>query len=277
VAPSSSSVALTTYTVTYNANGGTGAPANQTKTQGVALTLSTTVPTRTGYTFAGWNTAANGSGTAYAAGASYTANAALTLYAQWTAVAPTTYTVTYDANGGTGAPANQTKTQDVALTLSTAVPTRTGYTFAGWNTAANGSGTAYAAGASYTANAAVTLYAQWTAASSCGYQTTYCDGMAKTAITTSASLTQEQNNTSTKYCYFLTAITDNKQGATINGNSTASDVKCCNDCNWGLKTCSEANLPAKVDGGYYVYVPGYGHKPAGTNSYDPPALHPNCR
>jgi len=115
------------------------------------------------------------------------------------------------------------------------------------------------------------------AAQSCKYQTTYCDGMEKSQITKVASLTQEQNSTNTKYCYFLTTITDNKQGAQINGNNTANDVKCCNDCGWGLKTCSEANLPAKVDGGYYVYVPGYSHKPAGTNSYDPPNLHPDCR
>jgi len=72
-----------------------------------------------------------------------------------------TYTVTYSANSGSGAPAAQTKTHDVSLTLSSVQPTRTGYTFAGWNTAAGGGGTAYAVGASYTANASVTLYAQW--------------------------------------------------------------------------------------------------------------------
>ena len=71
-----------TYTVSYNANGGTGAPNSQTKTQNVTLTLSTTKPTRTGYTFSKWNTKADGSGTNYNPGASYTSNAALTLYAQ---------------------------------------------------------------------------------------------------------------------------------------------------------------------------------------------------
>ena len=71
------------YNITYDANGGSGAPAAQQKGENVQLTLSSTVPTRTGYTFAGWNTASDGSGTAYAAGATYTANAALTLYAQW--------------------------------------------------------------------------------------------------------------------------------------------------------------------------------------------------
>ena len=149
---------INTYTITYNANGGSGAPAAETKTYNVALTLSSTVPTRTGYTFTGWNTAANGSGTAYASGASYTENAAATLYAQWKA---NTYTITYDANGGVNPPAAQTKTYGVSLTLTTNKPTRDGYTFTGWNTAANGSGTAYASGGTFTTNAATTLYAQW--------------------------------------------------------------------------------------------------------------------
>ena len=82
-----------------------------------------------------------------------------TLYAKWTA---DTYTISYDANGGSGAPSSQTKTYGVTLTLSSTTPTRTGYTFNGWNTASGGGGTAYAAGANYTTNAAATLYAQWT-------------------------------------------------------------------------------------------------------------------
>ena len=86
--PYPSTVDVTTsspYTVTYNANGGSGAPAATTKSYGIDLTLSTTYPTRSGYHFMGWNTAANGSGTSYAAGATYTGDANLTLYAQWEA------------------------------------------------------------------------------------------------------------------------------------------------------------------------------------------------
>lgn len=75
--------AKTSYAVTYDANGGSGAPSSQTKWYGDTLKLSTTVPTRTLYSFTGWNTEADGSGTAYASGANYTSNAALTLYAQW--------------------------------------------------------------------------------------------------------------------------------------------------------------------------------------------------
>ena len=73
-----------TYTVAYNANGGSGAPSSQTKTHGTALTLSSIKPTRTGYTFSKWNTKSDGSGTSYSTGASYTSNSDVTLYAIWT-------------------------------------------------------------------------------------------------------------------------------------------------------------------------------------------------
>lgn len=158
--------AWTSYTVKYNANGGSGAPSSQTKWKDQALTLSATKPTRTGYTFQGWATSASGS-VAYAAGASYAENASVTLYAVWKAI---TYTVKYNANGGNGAPSSQTKTYGKTLTLSSAMPTRssiddngtlTTYTFKGWATSATSTSVAYKAGASYTANAAITLYAVW--------------------------------------------------------------------------------------------------------------------
>lgn len=150
--------AKTSYTVSYNANGGSGAPSAQTKWYNESLTLSSTKPTRTGYTFAGWNTNSSGTGTNYSAGGTYTGNAAVTLYAKWTAI---TYTVSYNANGGTGAPGNQTKTYGRTLTLSSTVPTRTNYNFKGWATSASATTPNYQPGGSYTANVAVTLYAVW--------------------------------------------------------------------------------------------------------------------
>lgn len=149
--------AWNSYTVKYNANGGSGAPSSQTKWKDQALTLSNTKPTRTGYSFQGWATSSGGS-VAYAAGASYTSNANVTLYAVWKA---NTYTVSYNANGGSGAPGSQTKTYGVTLTLSSTKPTRTNYTFKGWGTSASATTVSYAAGASYTANAGITLYAIW--------------------------------------------------------------------------------------------------------------------
>lgn len=158
--------AWTSYTVKYNANGGTGAPSSQTKWKNQTLKLSTAKPTRTGYTFQGWATSASGS-VAYASGANYTANASVTLYAVWKAI---TYTVKYNANGGNGAPSSQTKTYGKTLVLSSVIPTRTSvedngtiteYTFKGWATSSTSTSVTYKAGASYTANAAVTLYAVW--------------------------------------------------------------------------------------------------------------------
>jgi uncharacterized repeat protein (TIGR02543 family) len=151
----------TDYTLSYNANGGSGAPSSQTGT-GVGsytFTISSTKPTRTGYTFLGWSLSSTATSASYQPGGSITLTASDILYAVWKA---NTYTVSYNANGGSGAPSNQTKTYGVTLTLSNTKPTRTGYTFSAWNTAQNGSGTSYAPGGSYTANAAVTLYAQWT-------------------------------------------------------------------------------------------------------------------
>ena len=74
---------LDSYPVTYDANGGSGAPAAQVKTHGAALTLSTTVPTRAGYWFKGWATSASGAA-AYQPGGQYTQDASATLYAVWT-------------------------------------------------------------------------------------------------------------------------------------------------------------------------------------------------
>lgn len=144
------------YTVSYNANGGSGAPGSQTKWYGTNLTLSSTKPSRSGYSFQGWATSASGN-VAYQPGASYTSNSSVTLYAKWKA---NTYTVSYNANGGSGAPGNQTKTYGVNLTLSTTKPTRTNYNFLGWSTSASG-GVVYNSGSSYTKNSGVTLYAVW--------------------------------------------------------------------------------------------------------------------
>ena len=147
--------AKTTYTIAYNANGGTRAPSSQTKWYGESITLSSTTPTRSAYSFYHWNTNSSNTGTTYNPGASYTANASATLYAIWNPI------VTFNANGGAGAPASQTKTFGVALTLSSTRPTRTGYSFKRWNTSTNDSGSAYSPGGSYTANTATTLYAIW--------------------------------------------------------------------------------------------------------------------
>ena len=325
------------YTVSYNANGGSGAPAAQTKTHDINLTLSSTTPTRTGYTFLGWSTNSSATTASYSAGGNYTENGNVTLYAVWSVnsysfnlnilnpdgsepystgeagtvemsvnggsysriynesassytygtvlrfrnftpgtgrylssvtgatessgvwtvtvtsstvvqfatawntytvtqyhyyyyqnsswthfntttnsvnhgssftpynvTAPTgyyagnnyghynsagsslgggtvgsnsfvvtenmsvhvhyypnTYTVSYNANGGSGAPGSQTKYYATPLTLSSTKPTRAGYDFLGWSTSSSATSATYSAGGSYTANASATLYAVW--------------------------------------------------------------------------------------------------------------------
>ena len=122
-----------------------------------------TEPARTGYTFQGWSTEES-SGTTYQADSIIPANEnVLTLYTIWTA-----NTVEFHANGGDGSISNQAFTYDVSQTLTANTFTRTGYTFAGWNTAADGSGTAYSDGQEVSnltavSGGTVTLYAQWTA------------------------------------------------------------------------------------------------------------------
>lgn len=149
--------ALQSYKISYNANGGSGAPSTQTKWYGIALTLSSTKPTRTGYTFQGWATSSGGS-VAYAPGATFTANSATTLYAVWKA---NSYTVKYNANGGSGAPSDQTKTHGVNLTLSSIKPTRAKYNFVGWGISTSSTTVAYNPGGIYSNNTSITLYAIW--------------------------------------------------------------------------------------------------------------------
>lgn len=146
------------WSVSYNANGGSGAPGNQTKTYGSTLTLSSTKPTRTGYTFLGWSTSSTATSATYQPGGTYTSNSGATLYAVWKL---NTYTVSYNANGGSGAPASQTKTHGITLTLSSTKPTRPNYNFKGWSKDKNVAVATYSAGGIYTENTAVTLYAVW--------------------------------------------------------------------------------------------------------------------
>ena len=157
-----------TYTISYNANGGSGAPGSQTKYHGIKLLIPSVEPTRNGYTFLGWSTSSSATSASYQPGDWYYANADRTFYAVWQKNAPTSYTVSYDANGGSGAPGSQTKTQDITLTLSGTKPTRSGYTFLGWATSSSATGASYQPGGSYTANASVTLYAVW----SCNHAST---------------------------------------------------------------------------------------------------------
>ena len=114
--------------------------------------------TREGYTFTGWNTAADGTGAAYADKAPVKFSENTALYAQWTQDP----VITFDANGGKGTMGTQTVKPNEATALTANTFTRADYDFTGWNTAKDGTGTAYGDKANITTNENVTLYAQWT-------------------------------------------------------------------------------------------------------------------
>ena len=144
-----------TYTISYNANGGSGAPTAQTKTYDTDLTLTTSTPTRSGYTFDGWNTKSDGSGTNYSAGGKFTTNANTTLYAKWK---QNTFTLRYNDNMGSGC-STKTKTITPGNKLGTLCrPTRSGYWyFNGWYY----DGKKYTASTVFNGNSDITLVASW--------------------------------------------------------------------------------------------------------------------
>lgn len=147
-----------TYTVTFHANGGINPPSSQTKLHGETLILTSAIPSREGYDFKGWSTTSSATSATYVAGGSYTGNANITLYAVWE---KTVFTISYNANGGVGAPASQNKTIGQTVTISTAAPTRDNCAFIGWATSSTATTPEYYGGEIYYADASVTLYAVW--------------------------------------------------------------------------------------------------------------------
>ena len=149
--------------LTYDANGGEGTIDSATGAAGESVTVAENVFTRNNYTFTGWNTQADGKGTAYKPGDSFTLTDKDTvLYAQWSENAPAQVNVSYDANGGTGTMESMTGDVGSEIVIAQNGFARSGYTFTGWNTQADGKGTAYKAGDSFTLTDKDTvLYAQW--------------------------------------------------------------------------------------------------------------------
>ncbi|CAM5547613.1 SLH domain-containing protein OS=Lysinibacillus sphaericus OX=1421 GN=LS41612_16060 PE=4 SV=1 [Lysinibacillus sphaericus] len=198
-----------TYTVTYDANGATSGTVPQDSTQyeenkTVTVQGNSGQLVRTGYMFAGWNTQADGQGTAYNANETFPIGTAdVILYAHWTKPNTPTYIVTYHANGATSG----TVPQDSALYEENETVTvqgnsgnlvREGYLFAGWNTQADGQGTAYNANATFQIGTAdVILYAQWTKPNTPTYTVTYHANGATSGTVPQDSTQYEENKTVT--------------------------------------------------------------------------------
>lgn len=180
------SISAKSITVVFNKNDGSGSKSSQKFTYGISgnrfgyKTDGTPQWTqtgqfggwdRTGYTLLGWSSDSQATQKMYSVYSPVTnswinSNCSLTtatvnLYAVWQKSADT-YTVSYDANGGSGEPQDQIKTHDKDLTLSSVIPKRIGYTFSGWSDSKNGE-KLYNAGANYTENVGQILYAVWRA------------------------------------------------------------------------------------------------------------------
>lgn len=229
--PSRSSASAGSYTVTWNANGGSvstpsstanrttsytfskwntaqgGGGTNYNPSGSITITANTTLyaqwssststasvtfptPTRTGYTFNGWYTAASGGNYVGKTG-NYTPTGTVTLYAQWSIIQ---YTIYYKKGDyGTGTDTSSTKNYGTDITLKGAIFTRTGYTQTGWSTASNGSTKNYNLSATYSTNSGTTLYPYWTINT---YAVTYnANGGNASSVPSSQTKTYGQNLT----------------------------------------------------------------------------------
>ena len=222
-----------TYTVTYDKNtadAGVVPVDSNNYLPGATVTAknNTGTLTKTGYTFAGWNTKADGTGTDIIALSTFSMGSAnVILYAKWTAVSPSDEsTITYDANGGIGTVPYYCDTylcDDKVIVLKNTTLTKAGYAFAGWNTQADGKGTDVAPDSTYTIVCPcdvtfvnVILYAKWTA--NTPYTVTYNRNGGKGALPTDDNtyLTGDTVTVKTKGALI-------KVGYSFNGWNTEAD------------------------------------------------------
>ncbi|MFZ9773125.1 MAG: InlB B-repeat-containing protein, partial [Ilumatobacteraceae bacterium] len=236
--------AAATVTITYNSQGGS-AITTGTSTVGGQIASSPGTPTRSGYSFSGWFTAASG-GSALSFPYTHNQNADFTLHAQWSA---NSYTVTYNGNENTSgsipAPASATFGSSFTASTNSGALARSGFSFVGWNSSADGTGTDFTAGASaaWSLAANTTLYAKWN------------DVDAPTASVTTArirnseSATVESTETGSAYLVNTSITVTNLVSITSAANSV-----------WNQVTISAVGTPTLlsatglVDGTYKVYA-----------------------
>lgn len=208
---------VNTYTVSFNSNGGSTAPSNKNVTFGTKYGSMGTV-SRTGYTFNGWYTAQNG-GTKVTEDALYSTASNQTLYAQWKA---NSYTVTFNANGGSVSTTSASVTYDAAYG-SMPTPTRTGYSFDGWYTAQSG-GTKVTSSTKVSITSAQILYARWSAAKSTVSFNANGGSVSTSSITVTYGSTYGTLPTPTKTGYTFNGWYTSTNGGTKITSSTSVSI-----------------------------------------------------
>ena len=222
-----------TYTIKYNANGGSGSMSNTSATYDSNATLTANAFTKTGYHFKNWNTKSNGSGTSYNNGATVSnlaTSGSVTLYAQWEA---NTYSITYNYDGGTqGTNHPSSGTFDSTVTISN--PSKAGYGFTGWTLTTGDTSTAMYG------DSASTVTTAWTSGA---ISKTYFKNLQSTNGGTAKLTANWENGVYT--------ITFNLEGGTFDGNG-----------NWGT-SANKSNVTATHRVTYnanYYYSTGKANK-----------------
>lgn len=158
--PENPSTSKTTYTVIFDANGGSGTIASISVEEGSEITLPESTFTKSSYIFAGWATSADGD-VSYSDKAKITVTGNTTLYAKWTAI---TYTITYEANGGTNADGNPAGYTSETETITLLAPSREYFDFGGWYTDSEFSDSSRKTEIAKGSSGNITLYVKWTVA-----------------------------------------------------------------------------------------------------------------
>ena len=172
-----------TCTYTFNPNGGSGGPGSATKTRGIDFTFPPEIPVRNGFKFTGWNNTTINNGQLYQPNQTVGSlpDKDTTWWANWEVSG--NYTISYNANGGSGAPSSQTIQSGSSITLSNTTPSRSiritfnpnggsvsptyrdlNTQFSHWNTSSSGNGTSYSPGQTFTPSSNITLYAIYNSA-----------------------------------------------------------------------------------------------------------------
>lgn len=213
-----------TYQVQYNSNGGSGSMNNSTHTYGTPSALLENTFTRANFTFIGWNTSPDGTGTTYSNKqlvSTLATSGIFQLYAQW---GEATYTVVFNMNGGTSTSGNfnnMTCIRGTSYTIPTGTIVKDGYTFKGWSTSSSATSATYTSGQSFqdigNAGSTVILYAVWNA-KSIKIKYNINNGVATTSTTVTYNASLTTNTFSTLPSSWV------KEGYSAEGWSTSSSA-----------------------------------------------------